>query len=125
MANETTYDSAESEFLSAVDGALTSIKNKFDLLTITEHRFSNSEITLKNNSVFVYNGETGVRELHIKYPEGNFIATVLFTTAPDGQINITFDEGTKFVGSASYEFFPNENWELNIHNGRVVGSTIV
>jgi hypothetical protein len=53
------------------------------------------------------------------------MSTILFSTAPKGTITVTFPKGTQFSGSAPYEFFPAENWEISIHNGRVVGTTLV
>lgn len=117
------YKVSEKNFLGAVDKVLTSIKDKIGSLSTTESSFYGDTLTLKNNTVHVYKG-TGIKNLTIKYPEGNFISTVLFSTANTGSIKVTFPADTKFVGSAPYEFFPGENWELNIHNGRVVGSQL-
>ena len=118
------YKTSEDKFLKAVDKTLTNVKDKISALTTKQSTFDGNTLTLENNTVHVYTGP-GVKNLTIlKYPEGDFISTVLFSTYREGSVNVTFPTGTKFVGSAPYKFYPGENWELNIHNGRVVGSQL-
>lgn len=121
------YKESEKNFLLAVDKVLAGIENKLSSLSVTEKTFDDSirTLTLENNTVYVYVGKNGVSDLTINYPSENILATVLFSTANSGNIKISFKAGTRFVGSAPYEFFPGEDWELNIYNGVVVGSTIV
>lgn len=118
------YEDYETEFLKSFDNALGSIEKNMGLLSVKEETFNGNTLTLKNNTVHVYNGNDGISSLSISYPSGSFISTVLFSTAKSGKISVTFPSDTKFVGSSSYEFFPAENWELNIHNGRVVGAQL-
>ena len=122
--SQNNYKAKESLFITAVDTLLSSLKNRLNKLTTKSATFNTSTLTLEDNYVYVYNGAGGVSSLHITYPDSDCVATVLFSTAKSGTIKVTFKQGTKFVGSAAYEFFPGENWELHIHNGRVVGSQI-
>ena len=124
MAVTPDYNTVLNNFQTAVKNALNSIEKKISSVGVTHETFDGDTLTLKDNTVHVYSGKTGVRNLHIDYPTGNFISTVLFSTATSGDIKITFKSGTKFVGASSYEFFPAEDWELNICNGRVVGAQI-
>jgi hypothetical protein len=91
---------------------------------ITEKQFDGNYIKLEDGTTHVYSGTGGIRTLNIEYPEGSFMSTILFSTASSGDISISFPKGTIFAGSAPYEFFPGENWELNIHNKIVVGSQL-
>jgi hypothetical protein len=120
----TTYDDSRTNLLAAIDNLFTAIETKFNSVSTKEENFDGNQLALENNTIFVYNGSGGVKTLNITYPSGNFISTILFSTASSGPISIKFPSNTRFVGSAPYEFFNGENWELNIHNGIVVGSTI-
>ena len=120
------YKKAETNLLQAVSNVLNSIDTKLSASSVVTKTFDDSTkvLTLENNTVHVYKGARGVSELTITYPSESLMSTVLFSTAQSGNIKITFKQGTKFIGSAPYEFFPGEDWELNIYNGVVVGSTI-
>jgi hypothetical protein len=118
------YRPHEDRFVEAVDNMLNSIEKRMNSLNPKVSTFNENYVNLEDNTVHVYNGKNGVTTLQIKYPEGDFVSTVLFSTASSGKISVSFPNGTRFVGSAAYEFFPAENWELNIHNGRVAGSLI-
>ena len=77
---------------------------------------------LGNNKEYVPTNE--VIAVQFDFPSGDFICSLYFTTAAEGNINITFPEGTKFIG-AKPTFGNGETWELNIKNGVVVGGKVV
>ena len=106
---------------------LTNLTSKLELLTTTTKEFNTDSTTLmmEDNTVFVYTGSSGITSLTINYPsEGNFISTIIFSTAKNGSIEVNFPSGTQLVGRSRLEFFNSESWELNIHNGRVVAAQI-
>lgn len=88
---------------------------------------------LTNGTVTVYDGKLyeatePISELTIQYggtlnPTNDFICSLVFTAAADGDININFPTGTKFIGGRP-AFSKGETWELNIMNGVVVGGKI-
>ena len=122
--NTKKYDEAYRSFSSSIETFIIKLVNKLNRLTLKVEKFSSSSLTLKDNTLYVYNG-SGLSSLTLKYPSGNFISTILFSTSPTAtSIKVDFPSGTSFIGSAPYEFFPGENWELNIHNGTVVGGQI-
>lgn len=114
------YDTALNNFKKKFVEFLSRFESKINNLTVKVEQFNSSTLTLKNNTVHVYaGGGGGVSSLTIKYPSGDFISTILFSTANSGAINITFPPDSKFMGSVPPKFYPAENWEISIHNGRV------
>ena len=77
-------------------------------------------ITLKNNTT--YYAKTDINSLTINYPDDDFISTIQFTLASDGDITITLPE-SKYIGG-SPTFANGETWEINIKNGVVVGGLV-
>lgn len=122
------YDDQVKKFKNSVNSFIKRLIKKLDELTTKTVYFSNSKETLnlKDNTIYQYNGGSGVKELTIVYPKGNFVSTVLFTTAREGTIVVNFKDKsrTSYVGYNELRFFNSENWELNIQNGRVVGNQI-
>jgi hypothetical protein len=120
------YEEAFTNFKNSFEAMLKRISNKLDGMSIKTKRFSTNSVTLENNTVHICTLPSGVKELTIRYPAGDFISTVIFSTAKSGSIKINFPDSdrTSFVGTEKLEFFPSENWELNIHNGRVAGTQI-
>ena len=77
---------------------------------------------LENNKEYILPNK--VSNLEFGYPNGaDIICSVTFTTATEGDINITFPTGTKFIGGRP-TFGKGETWELNIKNGVVVGGKV-
>ena len=124
--NTINYNKSYTNFKNAVNSFISKINNKLNSLTTTTKTFSKDSetITLADNQVFQYVGTKGISELIIKYPNEDFISTVIFSTANSGKIKVKFPSGTTFVGHKKLEFFNQETWELNIHNGRVAASQI-
>jgi hypothetical protein len=98
-------------------------KEYVDNLTIVKKGFFShfENLICENNTE--YEG-TEVSSLFLNFPDTDFICSLFFTTAAEGDINITFPESTKFIG-AKPTFGNNETWELNIKNGVVVGGKVV
>lgn len=98
-------------------------KGYVDNLTLTAKKeiSNDAAIICENNTD--YEGDN-INNLFIYYPDSDFICSLFFTTAAEGDINIAFPEGTKFIGTAP-TFSNNETWELNIKNGVVVGGKVV
>lgn len=114
----TTYDEALKKFKKTFSQFLNAIDVKLKQVTVNSTTFSGPVLTLQNNTVHTYKG-SGIRNLTINYPEGDFIASIILNTATNGEINITWPSDTIFVGSQRPEFYPAESWEINIHNKRV------
>ncbi len=77
-------------------------------------------IALADNTTYYAQGD--ISTLTVFYPEGNFISSLEFTLASEGDITITLPE-SKYIGGAP-AFAEGETWELNIKNGVVVGGLI-
>lgn len=124
--NTKKYEDALNPFQKAIEGFINKLISRLNKLTTKTVPFSNNTeiITLSDNTIYQYTGTEGINELIIKYPDGDFISTILFSTNTYGKIQITFPVNTKFVGRRKLEFFNQEHWELNIHNGRVAASQI-
>lgn len=119
------YDNAYSKFKKAINTFIVKLQKKLDDLTIKTVTFNSNRITLKDNTIYQYNGPNGLTNLTIVFPKGNFTSTVLFSTAREGEITITFKgDNVSYVGFNELRFFNSENWELNIQNGRIVGNQI-
>lgn len=112
------YNQALVNFKKNFSAFLSRIENKLNNLTVKVKQFNSSTLTLENNTVYVYVG-SGLSSLNIRYPSGDFISTIIFSTVKSGSVNIIFPSGTKFVGSIPPKFYAAENWEISIHNGRV------
>lgn len=121
---KSTYEELYNNFKVAFKRMVETISKRLNDMTIKNKNFSSSILTVENNTVHRWNLPYGVSNLTIKYPQGEFISTVLFSTAKSGNISIKFPEETTFVGTEKLEFFPSEDWEINIHNGRVVGARV-
>lgn len=121
-----TYSTGYEAFKKAFVDFMKRLVTKLNTLTTKTVSFSTeaAELTMKDNTVFKYTGNTGVSKLTIKYPEGDFISTILFSTAKSGTITANFPKGSTFVGRKKLEFFPKETWEINIHNKRIVAVQI-
>lgn len=84
--------------------------------------YANDSANCENNTE--YKGSEAISSLSLYFPDTDFICSLFFTTAADGDINITFPEGTKFLG-AEPVFGNGETWELNIKDGVVVGGKVI
>lgn len=119
-----TYNELFNNFKTAFNRMVATLSNRLNDMSIKNKTFGSTTLTLENNTIHRWGIQTGVSNLTIKYPQGEFISTVLFSTSNTGPISIKFPDETSFVGAEELEFFPSEDWELNIHNGRVVGARI-
>ena len=81
---------------------------------------SGDTITLADNTTYCAEGK--ISTLTIIYPETDFICSLEFTLASEGDITITLPE-SKYIGG-SPTFANGETWELNIKNGVVVGGLV-
>lgn len=135
MASESTNTTATVDYVKNYNKACTNFKKSFtrmvkDICTklngmaIKTKSFNDDELTVENNTIHMCSSKNGLNRLTIKYPQGEFISTIIFSTAKSGPIMVEFPSTTVFVGTEKLEFFPAENWELNIHNGRVVGARL-
>lgn len=119
------FSKSSESFLKDFKAFITRVVNKIESAFVKVEHFTGNEITLKNNVVHIRDGSNGTTSLTIKYPKGDFVSTIIFTTARSGKIKVNFPESrTIFAGSGVLEFFPAETWELNIHNGRVTGTRL-
>lgn len=83
--------------------------------------FLNGEtIEIGNNTI--YEATEKITNLTVTYPEENFIGSIIFTLADEGNIAITLPE-SKYIGGVP-TFANGETWELNIRNGIVVGGRV-
>lgn len=112
------YDKALQKFKVAFNEFIDRLESKINSLTIKRETFNSASLTLKNNTIHIYDGN-GLSNLQIIYPSGEFISSIIFSTSKSGTINITWPTDTVFVGSEMPEFFPAETWEINVHNKRV------
>ena len=77
---------------------------------------------LENNKEYI--ASNLVSNVEFGYSNGSdIICSIIFTTATEGDININFPTGTKFIGGRP-TFSNDETWELNIKNGVVVGGKV-
>ena len=77
-------------------------------------------ITLADNTTYYAEGE--ISNLTVVYPDTDFICSLEFNLASQGDITITLPE-SKYIGGTP-TFANGETWELNIKNGVVVGGLI-
>lgn len=125
VPNTKQYDDAYTAFKKSLNSFINRLISKLDSLTTKTKTFSSTVLNLSDNTIHQYNGQSGVSELKINFPKGNFVSTILFSTAKEGEINITFtDSRATYLGYNEIRFSNSENWELNIQNGRIVGSQI-
>lgn len=80
----------------------------------------NATLLLEDNTMYI--AETPINALTIIYPETNFICSVDFTVASEGNVNITLPT-SQYIGSIP-TFDNGTTWELNIKNGVVVGGKV-
>lgn len=79
------------------------------------------EVLLSDNTEYIASEPISV--LNLVYPEGDFICSLYFTLASEGDITITLPE-SKYIGEVP-EFKNGETWELSIKNGVAVGGKVV
>ena len=121
----TKYDESLKAFKKAFSAFVTKLTDKLNQLTTKTQYFNSTKLTLVDNTIHQYNGKNGVTKLEITFPKGNFVSTVLFSTAKSGTIDIKFKgDNVAYVGHSELRFFNSENWELNIQNGRIAGSVL-
>ena len=77
-------------------------------------------LTLADNTEYTASEE--ISSLTLVYPETDFICSLNFTLASEGDIVITLPE-SKYIGGIP-SFANGETWELNIKNGVVVGGLV-
>ena len=65
-----------------------------------------------------------INSLTLVFSLHDFMCSLFFTTAAEGDINIVFPESAKFIGAAPI-FGNGETWEFNIKNGVAVGGKVV
>lgn len=120
------YTRAYNNFTTTFNNFISRLTAKLNSLTTKTETFNYESGTLKlaDNTVFVYSGTNGVSNLTIKYPDGDFVSTILFSTSKSGNVSINLPSDSVFVGRKNLEFFPQETWEINIHNKRIVAVQI-
>lgn len=106
-------DAANKEY---VDEALKSKTDKPKSVAFAD----SDTITLADNTTYYANSE--ISSLTVIYPETNFICSLEFNLASQGDITITLPQ-SKYIGGAP-TFANGETWELNIMNGVVVGGLV-
>lgn len=77
-------------------------------------------ITVDDNTTYYAEGE--ISNLTVVYPDTDFICSLEFNLASQGDITITLPQ-SKYIGGAP-TFANGETWELNIKNGVVVGGLV-
>lgn len=120
------YTKSYNSFKTAFTKFISQLMIKLNALTTKTITFSFESGVLKliDNRIFVYTGSNGVSNLTLEYPTEDFISTLVISTSKSGSVNINFPADSIFVGRKSLEFFPQEVWEINIHNRRVVAVQI-
>lgn len=121
-----TYNKSYDKFKKSFESFIKKLVDKLNKLTTKTKLFysDTGKLTLEDNTIFKYSGSIGVTNLTIVYPEGDFNSTILFSTRKSGSVKITFPKDSLLVGRRKLEFFPQENWEINIHNGRIAAVQI-
>lgn len=115
------------KFKNSLRTFLNRLTKKVESAFIKTKVFYGDSVTLENNVVFIRQNDLGVKDLTITFPKGDFVSTVIFSTANRGTITVRFVDNENrlvFIGSGKLEFFPAETWELSIHNGRVAGARL-
>lgn len=98
----------------AVAEALERVKVKKKIFT------NGAVINAEDNTEYMASEE--ITTVTINYPETDFICSISFTIANEGDIFVTLPE-SKYIGGTP-EFANGETWELNIKNGVVVGGLV-
>lgn len=93
-----------------------------DAVTITRQDFNNAEIIELSNNTEYYSSAS-ISTLTITYPSGDFMSSIIFTLANEGNITITLPNTTKYIGGTP-NFQNGQTWELNIKNGVLVGGLV-
>ena len=116
------YAEVMSNFKSAVKNFINTLDSKVNKVSLKNITSVDPKwtISLADSTIYVNNAKNGITDLTLHYPEGDFICTLIFTTAKSGTLNINLPENSVLVGRSRLDFFNNETWELNIHNGRIV-----
>lgn len=124
---EYTPESQNAQSGKAVAEALSSyhtaevVDSMVDALKTKSVTFTNgAELTLEDNTE--YRASEEITSLTVVYPDADFICSLNFTLASEGDITITLPE-SKYIGGVP-TFGNGETWELNIKNGVVVGGLI-
>lgn len=112
--------------LTDTEGANLEVEYNQDINVVAETTIKNvafgngATITLANNTCFV--ASEPISNLTIIYPTGNYICSLDFTLASEGNITITLPE-SKYIGDIP-TFINGATWELNIKNGVVIGGRV-
>ena len=104
-------------------GSYVTLHCKYDDVPFKPKRLSFADgdtITLANNTTYYANSE--ISSLTVIYPKTNFICSLEFTLATEGDVTITLPQ-SRYIGGAP-TFANGEAWELNIKNGVVVGGLV-
>lgn len=92
--------------------------NVVEQCTVKQEAFTdNFDIYLEDNTV--YTAQEPISNLIIEYPPDDFISSLIFTLADEGDITISLPE-SKYIGKPP-TFANGETWELSIRNGIVIG----
>ena len=106
----------------ATDMEIANKKYVDDIVTTAQQTFDDAEtIALTDNTE--YYSSTSISTLTITYPSEDFISSIIFTLAEEGEITITLPDATKYIGGTP-NFQNGQTWELNIKNGVLVGGLI-
>ena len=109
---------------------------KADVYILETYYAEKANITnIENDENYIHFGALGLSDnteyvasepistLTVTYPETDFLCSLYFTLASEGDITITLPE-SKYIGETP-EFKNGETWELSIKNGVVVGGKVV
>lgn len=121
------WDTAIKNFTDSLSLFFKRLNKKIESAFIRVKEFNSDSVTLENNVTHIRKSDTGVTNLTINFPSGDFVSSVIFSTANKGTIKVNFvdpENRVVFIGSGKLEFFPAETWELNIHNGRIAGARL-
>lgn len=80
----------------------------------------NATLVLEDNTTYI--AETPINTLTIVYPQTDFICSVDFTIASEGNVTVTLPT-SQYIGTIP-TFDNGTTWELNIKNGVVVGGKV-
>lgn len=78
-----------------------------------------SAITLADNTEYYL---TGVAELTVGYPSGNFECWISLSTAASGTVTVTLPT-SQYIGSAP-SFGNGETWEISVKNGVIAAAKV-
>ena len=98
------------------------IETNLDNIFVTKKKTVSNGSTLTVESNVEYIAEEEISNLTVMYPDGDFICSLNFTLANEGDITITLPE-SKYIGGKP-TFDNGQTWELNIKNSVVVGGIV-